>query len=787
MVQGVSAVTLAEDDFNRESLGGNWTILNGGDIGITDNKLNVSELTARGVGWNVDSFSGDRTLEYDLSYYESTVPSHYIMLNSSLVSATDGYFIRAATNVLRLYAANGGSYVNFPVTTAITNDSHVAITWNTSVMGITIDSTECGYVNASDVGLDSFTGGYIQYRGYGTPGTGFFIDNFLVTDEFTPEGAGPQPAYDYYLSTSGSDSNNGTTIATAWETLDHAVPQLEANQTLWILNGTYYNQTGQIGVGIQGTPDNPIKIRAYNGTPTFVGKGITNLTNYCLYGYNGIEPTNNVIIDGITFKDYANSITYFGSYLTVSNCSILDPNNIGSTSFIRVNSTNLHIVDTYFNGSSYNTISLASARTQFNQSGSIDNVLIERITIENNRKHGMINLAGVFTNVTIRDSRFVNNNYSMIWSMDSDIDYQDTIDGLYIYNNSFIDAEERAISLFWILNGSIHDNNITSTLTGDTSIRLFNCNMDVYNNSINQDSIFQVMSNITLNNNDLHVDESEFDYNTTPRKYLISKNFLPQTYDSHVVIKDAIDTIFPVEVWEGANSKIETTDNQLMSVVMVSNEGDYEYTISDIVATPNNISLSLSNDDQNAKTRFIVTQYNYSITPITSATVTNLSDVGCTLTLDTVENVTFGELSTGNTTTFELPSGNTDILFSALDFTTNGLQILSFSPIDTTPPSTNGTEQTFTATFSETVDSAEWLIDGNHIEWDNSTLTTSYSNSTAPAGTYNVTVIATDGVTEVNQTWIWTVSEDHDNKYVAVVFAGLSFVGLYFANRFRRR
>jgi hypothetical protein len=32
-----------------------------------------------------------------------------------------------------------------------------------------------------------------------------------------------------------------------------------------------------------------------------------------------------------------------------------------------------------------------------------------------------------------------------------------------------------------------------------------------------------------------------------------------------------------------------------------------------------------------------------------------------------------------------------------------------------------------------------------------------------------------------------TVSEDHDNEYVAVVFAGLSFVGLYFANRFRRR
>jgi hypothetical protein len=115
------------------------------------------------------------------------------------------------------------------------------------------------------------------------------------------------------------------------------------------------------------------------------------------------------------------------------------------------------------------------------------------------------------------------------------------------------------------------------------------------------------------------------------------------------------------------------------------------------------------------------------------------------------------------------------------------LTINLFSPTDTTPATTNVTEQTFTVNFSKTVNSAGWYINGTLMEWDNSTLTASYSNSTAPVGVYNVTVIATDGVTEVNQTWIWTVSEDHDNEFVAVVFAGLSFVGLYFANRFRRR
>jgi hypothetical protein len=115
--------------------------------------------------------------------------------------------------------------------------------------------------------------------------------------------------------------------------------------------------------------------------------------------------------------------------------------------------------------------------------------------------------------------------------------------------------------------------------------------------------------------------------------------------------------------------------------------------------------------------------------------------------------------STWYTPTADLINGDYNGTLYTLVLDAEGvLTILSFTPTDTTPSSTNGTEQTFTATFSETVDSAEWLIDGNHMEWDNSTTTASYSNSTASVGTYNVTVIGTgDGGTVSKVSWVWTV------------------------------
>jgi len=110
------------------------------------------------------------------------------------------------------------------------------------------------------------------------------------------------------------------------------------------------------------------------------------------------------------------------------------------------------------------------------------------------------------------------------------------------------------------------------------------------------------------------------------------------------------------------------------------------------------------------------------------------------------------------------------------------LSITSFTPSDITPSSVNGTEQTFTATFS-IESNASWYVDSVLQEWDNSTTLASYSNSTAPVGTYNVTVIGTVGDESVQQSWEWTVEESNNGGFVAVVGAFVLAVGYWWGRR----
>ena len=68
----------------------------------------------------------------------------------------------------------------------------------------------------------------------------------------------------YYVSTTGSDSNDGTTRETAFATLTKALSKASAGTTIFVLNGTYkYSETFKLTKN--GTSDAPIKILNYSG------------------------------------------------------------------------------------------------------------------------------------------------------------------------------------------------------------------------------------------------------------------------------------------------------------------------------------------------------------------------------------------------------------------------------------------------------------------------------------------------------------------------------------------
>jgi len=82
----------------------------------------------------------------------------------------------------------------------------------------------------------------------------------------------------YYVSTSGSNSNSGTSASNAWRNLSHATGKLKAGDILYIKAGNYGDDP--IKIKAKGTSSNPIQIIGYKNSPNDIS------TMYYSYGNN---------------------------------------------------------------------------------------------------------------------------------------------------------------------------------------------------------------------------------------------------------------------------------------------------------------------------------------------------------------------------------------------------------------------------------------------------------------------------------------------------------------------
>jgi len=71
----------------------------------------------------------------------------------------------------------------------------------------------------------------------------------------------------FYVHTSGDDTNNGTSWATAFETLQKALEEVEAGDEIWVAAGTYY-PTSDYGLG---GSDRYMHFRMKNGVTIYGG------------------------------------------------------------------------------------------------------------------------------------------------------------------------------------------------------------------------------------------------------------------------------------------------------------------------------------------------------------------------------------------------------------------------------------------------------------------------------------------------------------------------------------
>ncbi len=123
----------------------------------------------------------------------------------------------------------------------------------------------------------------------------------------------------YYVSASGSDSNDGLSKSNPFKTLTKALSKADAGTTIFLMNGTYsYSSTFKLKKN--GTSSNPIKILNYSGhTPVvdFSGQPYADSSR-------GFQISGDYwIIAGISIKNAGdNGIYISGNHNRVQDCSI---------------------------------------------------------------------------------------------------------------------------------------------------------------------------------------------------------------------------------------------------------------------------------------------------------------------------------------------------------------------------------------------------------------------------------------------------------------------------------
>ncbi len=147
--------------------------------------------------------------------------------------------------------------------------------------------------------------------------------NFLIICFLVLSTIGEASAATYYISANGSDSNNGTSQSSPWATFAYAMGQLSANDTLYLMDGTYTKRNaGMLIVTVSGTNGNPITFKALNDGQAIVDG--RDSAKPCL-----VSGQNDITIEGIRFENSnANVVAVSGGSIRIifRRCSAKDAN-----------------------------------------------------------------------------------------------------------------------------------------------------------------------------------------------------------------------------------------------------------------------------------------------------------------------------------------------------------------------------------------------------------------------------------------------------------------------------
>jgi len=326
----------------------------------------------------------------------------------------------------------------------------------------------------------------------------------------------------YYVKTDGNDSYNGLSIDSAWATLSYATQLLEAGDTLYILDGTWYNE--HCVISNSGIANDPIVVKSYTEMPIMQ---CTNPQANIDIGFKIYEKSY-ITIDGITMRHYWRHFDITkSSHINILNCSIYTENPSISTSGITIGdgSYNSLIENCLIDGDAWNSITICGRSYGVNgpywSYGESYDIIIKNCVFRNNTLHGFVDYFGIIHHINIENNTFYN-------GLGGGYSHQGHPHNLNIINNTvyncstgfYLDAGT-SYSLFdnntiYNLNPSNgHCIHIRTNITfGDTTfnstdnvIRNNYFRGDVYYNMVIVDGI-----NSFLDSNDVHSDYGDAEY-----------------------------------------------------------------------------------------------------------------------------------------------------------------------------------------------------------------------------------------------------------------------------------
>ncbi len=451
-------------------------------------------------------------------------------------------------------------------------------------------------------------------------------------------------ATNYYVSTSGNDTNNGTSINLAWRTINYAVnfSGLTAGDNVFILGGTYF---GRAIMTKSGSIANKITVSNYNAQIVILdGTGSTPAA----YNFAGLFEVraSNVIVNGLKCINARWDLTAEG-------ISVQGPNvtNVVVQNCITNNSSSCGI-GVWGNTADYsgvtnviiqnNDISQAVVggyQENLSISGGVDNFIVRNNTVHDSMSPpNAVNIPlGIDAKTNVRNGKIHNNIiYNMPYAGGIYVDgYDNTAYNIDIYSNIVHNVAWYGMSIGAEEGGSDYNINVYNNIFYNNlghGISINNSNISTPNNIHD----VKIYNNTVYGNGGVNGGNGICNLNTASYNIVIKNNILSQNTWSNVVLTMSANPSLPVIT----NNLSDGVQNAFYpgSVIALGSASVYS-SPSFINAGAANFKLNSNSPAINAATATLVplTDFDGNTRPSGGASDIGAYEFGSTLTTDEFE------------------------------------------------------------------------------------------------------------------------------------------------------